>query len=471
VKLVQKPLYFIFFFLFLVGCNNQPLTSTLLVSGLASSDQTITPGIGTGDDSGTLDIHPDNQDVSAMVEDTDKVEVSGSCNDLNRKKNRIIVEAFSGENENDTPYISNAISDFCQQTTLWGGVTPSTGNGTPIGAECFWVTKGIGIVEDANIPLSRKSYPQCHNGRFSFAVRLGGVLQNPAPNGSRYLIRFKIRTLEGQIAESTWSRVYVTRKLAVPSIDFIEENDNLYYCSLSMSPARFNQNILYTLTRAQQGASTVANFNLYTNQNSLITTAGNSTYSYSDDTTRASNIISGVTYTYTLTSTESTIYSGGFSYSPALTQTSEAKTCSVAKPSIEQPYQPTNVPIGSVVGCVAPNCPTGPTCYLRFASTRLINPGINSGKVTVRWAYSTSPGWTGVNSDYNGAIPGANGSGATIFQSTCGNNGACIANALAGDNLGANTSYYFAAQEIDVLNPGLRGKWSNEIECKPPSPQ
>jgi hypothetical protein len=464
VKLVQKPLYFIFAFLFFAGCNNQPLTSTLLVSSQSSSSDLTLPVSG-GDDDGQLDIRADNQDVSAMVEDTDKIEISGSCNDLNRKKNRIIVEVFSGENENDTPYISNAISDFCQQTTAAG-----TGNGTAVGSECFWVTKGVGIIEDANIPLSRKSYPQCHNGRFSFAVRLGGVLQNPAPNGSRYVVRFKIRTLEGQIAESIWSRVYVTRKLTVPSIDQIEENDNLYFCSLSMSPARFNPNILYTLTRAQQGASTIPPLPIFTLLNSSVTTSGNSTYSYSDDTTRATNIISGVTYTYTLTSTEATTYAPGFSYSPALTQTSDPKTCTVAKPVIEQPYAPTNVTIGSVPGCTRPNCPTGPTCYLRFSSLRLVNPGINNGKVAVRWAYSTSTGWTGVNSDYNGAIPGANGSGAQIFQSTCGSNGACIANALDGDNLGANTSYYFAAQEVDVNNPGLRGKWSNEIECKPPSP-
>jgi len=259
----------------------------------------------------------------------------------------------------------------------------------------------------------------------------------------------------------------------------MEENDNLYFCSLSMSPARFNQNILYTLSRSQQGATSLPAFNLYTNQNSLITTPGNSTYSYSDDTTRASNIISGVTYTYTLTSTESTIYAGGFAYSPALTQTSSPQTCTVAKPTIEMPPNtpPTNVPVGSIAGCVGAACPSGPTCYIRYVQTRLINPGINNNKTTVRWAFSTSPGWTG-NSDYNGAIPGANPSGAIVKQATqctngiCGpcTNASCIPSELAGDGLVANQSYYFAAQEVDVMNPGLLGKWSNEVECRPPSP-
>jgi len=474
VKLIAKNLYFIAFFILSVGCNNQQFTSTLLVGSQSTSTDTTLPG--GSDEDGQLDIRADNQDVSAMIEDTDRIEISGTCNDLNRKKNRIIVEAFSGENENDTPYVSNAISDFCQQTTVLSG-SPSTGNGIRLGDECFWVTKGLGIVEDALIPASRKSYPQCFNGRFSFAVRLGAAMQNPAPNGSRYLIRFKLRTLEGVIGESQWSRVYVTRKLSVPSIDTVEQNDNLYFCSLNMSPARFNTKILYDLTRTQVGTLPYGGtIPLLTATSSTTITPGNSAYSYSDDISKGhGGMIAGVTYTYTLKATESTPYYDGFAYSnpgPYI-QTSETKSCTIANPLIEMTVNPTNVPIGSVPGCTPPACPSGPTCYLKLSGARLFNPGINTGQVTVRWAYSTTPGWTNAAKDYVpnfpiNVFPGTvSGTGVAVRQSACGGLAGCTASAAIGDVLGSGQTYYFAAQERDTATGGT-GKWSNELECQIP---
>jgi hypothetical protein len=468
VKLIAKNLYFIVLSIFFVGCTNQQFTSTLLVGSQSASTDTTIPG-GSEED-GQLDIRADNQDVSAMIEDTDRIEISGTCNDLNRKKNRIIVEAFSGENENDTPYVSNAISDFCQQTTVLSG-NPSTGNGIRLGEECFWVTKGLGIVEDSTIPASRKSYPQCFNGRFSFAVRLGAAMQNPAPNGSRYLIRFKLRTLEGVIGESQWSRVYVTRKLSVPSIDSIEQNDNLYFCSLNMSPARFNRTIFYELNRTQVGSQvyggTIPLFPANTSSTTI--TPGNSAYSYSDDITKGhGGMLAGVTYSYTLTAREGTPYFDGFVYNnpgPYI-QTSETKSCTIANPLIEMTVNPTNVPIGSAPGA------SGPTCYLKLSGARLFNPGINSNQVTVRWAYSTVPGWTGPAKDFVpnaplNTFPGSTLAGATVRQSACGGGAGCTASAAIGDVLGSGQTYYFAAQERDTATGGT-GKWSNEMECQIP---
>lgn len=441
------------FFLF-SACTQPIANTTLLVSGSnSSSDTTSTTPT---EESGQLEIRADVPDMSAPVEDTEKVEISGSCNDLNRKKNRIIVEVFSGENENDTPYISNAISDYCQQSTVLSG-NPSTGNGTVIGDKCFWVTNGIGIVEDPNIPTVQKSFPQCHNGRFGFAIRLGGVLTTPAPSGSRYLVRFKLRSLEGQISESTWNYVNITRRLSTPAIDSIVADSNQYFCSLQMSPARFNQNILYSLTRTQTGANTVASVPIFTNLSSAIITSGASAYSYSNDSTTATKIISGATYTYTLSSLENTVYSGGFVYAPSLTATSSPLTCTMPNPAIEQPFAPTNVPIGSGG--------TGATCYLRFSSSRLVNPGILNGTVGVRWGYSTQAGWTSPTSN-NDIVP----SPSVAVSNACTNSVCTSTEAL--DGLAANVTYYFAAQEIDLTIAGgpLRGKWSNEIACKPPSP-
>ncbi|MGZ3725079.1 MAG: hypothetical protein ACXWQQ_04735 [Pseudobdellovibrio sp.] len=441
-------------FFFFAACTAPVGTTTLLVSGSSatSSDGTIVPP--TTDD-GVLSIQADNQDLSATIDDTDKVEVSGSCVDLDRRKNRIIVEVFPGEDENQAPYISNAISDYCQQSGTIGGI-PSTGNGTNIGDICFWVTNGIGVIEDPNIPSVQKSFPQCHNGRFGFAVRLGGVLTQPSPSGSRYTIRFKIRTQEGEISESTWSRAYVTRKMNAPSIDSITADSSHFFCSLQMSPARFNQNILYSLSRGQTGVAAVPDVPIFTNLSSAIITSGNSAYSYSNDSTTATKIISGVTYTYTLSNLENTVYSGGFAYSPALTETSAPMTCTIPPPPIEAPFAPTNVPVASGG--------TGPTCYLKFTTdtTHNVNPGIFNGSVGVRWAYSTTAGWTGPGSD-NDTVPG-NG----VLVSTC-NSSVCTSSQVT-DALQAGVTYYFAAQEFDQTLVPLRGKWSNEVACKPPSP-
>ena len=144
----MKQLHVIAFILavFLLSACSQTLTTgSLLVSSGSGTSSDNTSGDGDGeiiDPNASPELTVVNSNLSANLEDTDKVEISGTCNDLNRKKNRILVEVFGGENLTDNPYISNAISDRCLAAN---GVV--TGNGTAVGDNCIWVSKGAGLVE------------------------------------------------------------------------------------------------------------------------------------------------------------------------------------------------------------------------------------------------------------------------------------------------------------------------------------
>ncbi len=54
--------------------------------------------------------------MTSFTDATDTVEIVGSCKDVNRKNNRIIVKVYAGENTSATPYIDNDIADECQAT-------------------------------------------------------------------------------------------------------------------------------------------------------------------------------------------------------------------------------------------------------------------------------------------------------------------------------------------------------------------
>ncbi len=451
-------------FLFLAACGSPVGTTSLLTSGSSST----TPSTTTGEESGELEIRAENQELTVNIEDNDKVEITGSCSDLNRKKNRIIVEVFSGEGdaENGNPYISNSISDKCLPA-----VGTFTGNGTLVGEPCFWVTKGVGLIEELGLPTQRP-FPQCHNGRFGFAVRLGAVMTAPAPTGSRYTVRFKIRTQEGIISESPWSRAFVTRKLSIPVIEDVKANQNEYSCTLEMSPARFNQNITYDLSRVQTGTVVSGTGTVSTTTLALFggrissanITPGTSAYSFvSNPSTTLHPVIAGMSYVYTLNSLEATSYlAGGFSYTLPLQESfTSPKTCVINPQSIELTpgIPPQNVPIG--IGG------TGPTCFLRFLnaglpSARPENPQLGS-TVELDWGFSTLANWTGPNKDVAppGIIGQANGQ-------TC--SGATFCNATqVNSSLVANTTYYFAVRER-VIGSNQQGKWSQEVACTTPAP-
>jgi hypothetical protein len=407
---------------FSYGCSQPVGTSTSLLTSESSNPDDDDTSTDTGSSDGQLDMLPESEELTVNIDDSDRVEITGKCVDLDRRKNRILVEVFAGEDETATPYISNSISDFCQTSDA----------GIPIGQSCFWVTKGIGIVEPA--PVNR-SFPQCHNGEFGFSVRLGKALLVAGNPNQKYTVRMKLRTLDGILADSTWKRVLVTRGLNNPSIDKVSANDLAYTCTIESSPARFNPLIGYSMARQATDRSGViaAAGTVFVNEYSDDLVTGLNVYNYLDG-----RKIAGVTYTYTLTAEDQTGWAPGYVL-PRPTAVSNSLTCSIAKPQIFMSSEPTNAPAG-----------TGPTCYLAPSGAR----ANNGAGVSKQWGYALTAGWTGANSDTAGGGAGV--------PPGCGNSPNCTAVGLA-----AGVQYYFAYREIDTIL-GLTGKWSNEVACTPP---
>lgn len=430
MKLNHISALLIAMFLF-IGCSKQPIGNSLLSS--AKSGDLPDDSTTTSDD-GELDIQPDNSAITVYVDNSDKVEITGNCKDLDRKKNRIIVEVFAGDDETFDPYISNSVSDLCQN------VTNDAGLFAPL-AKCFWVTKGIGLIEDANLPTQR-SFPQCHGGRFGFSVKLGKILV-PAIAGpnTKYTVRFKLRTLDGILSDSTYSRVSVARELNTPVIDSATYSvaATTLQCNVKTSPARFNFGVLHALTRTiTDAAGTVGPpLTIYSNISTILIADGSSVFSWNDTPNGTTNIIlQGATYNYTLTSTET-----NFSYiltPPTPTAASNPLTC---KNSLGQGFTDT------LRLSPTPPAPLAGTCYMQLLSRA--NPNW-PGAVAYEWAYNTTSNWVGADSSAQGAgIP-----------ATCGNVTACTQAGLA-----AGTTYYFAVRET---SGGFVSKWSDVFSCRPP---
>lgn len=415
--------------LFIAGCS-QPVAQSLLTSEKENSNLDSEQDTTSIPDNSFLDVQPDNTDVVVNIDNSDRVEITGNCKDLDRRKNQIIVEAFAGEDETVAPYVSNELSDLCVNTSA----------GLLLTDKCFWSTKGVGMVQDVGLP-SERTFPQCHNGRFGFSVRLGKILVNPVPAqpNLKYLIRFKLRTLEGLLADSAFARVRVTRGLDIPIVKAPVFDSGLFRCRIEASPARFNFNILYRLNRTVTDAiqTNALSTDLYVNSDTSVITDGLSVFSFNDlNVFNTHFILPGVDYNYTLNSTESQ-----FNYAltpPTPTAASGVAVCRVPQILLTQTQAPQ----------------AGGTCHFGF--TVGLNPMWPAGGVSYEWGFSsTDPNWIGPNA--NTAV--------APLPATCnlagGNAPTCSQNGLAG-----NQNHFFAvrARSID----GQVGKWSNVSTCRPP---
>ena len=420
MKLTRISLLFITL-IFIFSCSPSPIAKSLL-SNPSTTTTTEVPASNDGD----LEIVPDNTNLSVNIDTSDRAEVTGTCKDLDRRKNRILVEVFAGDpNTGITPYISNALSDKCQ----------TTASGLPITDKCFFVTKGLGLVEDLGLP-SERSFPQCHNGRFGFSVKLGKAIETATVGTfDKYVIRIKLRTTDGILSDSVVSEVNVDRNIATPVIDSLIADQDNFSCNLKMSVARFNPFIQYTLNRTYTDAvsSDVTQAPLFSGKTTASIIDNDSVFSWKDDNfafthvpSSVRGVIAGVSYTYTLTATDTS-----FVYINAPTKTSTPVTCTMDRPTI--------LPNGN---------PTAGTCYL-FMSGK-VRAGVES-----EWAVSTIPAWTGPNGDCLANSPPFASCTPAFLPTGCTQTG-----------LATGVTYYFAVRDSNPVT-GQKGRWSNIVSCRP----
>ncbi len=405
--------------------------TSLLVSGSASCT-TNDPLCSTLPDTSTegeLAIQADTVPAVNM-DKSDVVEITGTCVDLGRKKNRILVEVFAGDlDESVDPYISNGITSNCYHIN-GGGITTSSGISSS--DKCFWVTKGVGLTEDAGLP-SQKDFPQCHNGQFGFAIKLGKILNDTSsPLGTNYLVRYKLRTDDGIVSDSAWTRTPISRQLTPPKITSTLPKPANFSCQLAMDISRFNPFLTYSLTRDYKllggGATAPTAIPSYTSVNSLTSIS----YSYEDF-----NLVDGVTYNYNL-SVDETQYAP---YAPLLTpMVSIATPCKTLPPPI-------------VSSNIVP--PTG-SCLFYLANYNF------DPSVKYEIGFSDVDGWSKKPQPYV-FTPTACSSGS--LSSTCTRSG-----------LISGKKFYFAVRSYrdqngnstpDILSEEV-GEWSHELNCIPP---
>lgn len=457
-------------------------------------------------DSGALEISVNSSVASLLVDDGEMFEVTGSCKDLGRKNNRILVQVFAGEDDSSDPYIDNSISDKCINSTNTlrsgletvlispkslaigtgqaftftadggtapytysvilgaGTVDPNTGLYTSSGVttgtdviqvidatgtvsrsivtvasgittpittvdnkKCLTVTQGVGRVEDAGL-VNEKTFPQCHNGKFGFSVRLGKVLVNPTvglPN-LKYFVRYKLRTDEGSIADSPWGTLAIERNLKTPLISSAANVHASQKCTVKTAAARFNHGVFYTLNRTFTDilSTNAGSTNLYTNANTLGVLPGSSVFEWDDI-----GLTDGVTYNYTLSSTDANF---GYSVLPNLSSTVVSCKTKRIHAKISQ---------GSVGG----------TCYLALQDAgtaeqiTTFNP-----YVTYEWGYNTTAGWIGTEGKANSGYATA----------SCGNSAVCTQSGLS-----AGTTYFFALRAKNLVR-GEIGIWSPVVACQ-----
>ena len=221
------------------GCKVQSSQQTLLTDGagcttIEGCDSNNIPTSITGD----LSLEVPSATLVQNLEKSDLVEISGSCTDLGRKNNRIIVQVYNRDDNFGSllPYIDNSISPLCQDVATNTAVDNTPVTGLVTGEQCFFVSQGSGIAD------STQMYPQCINGKFSFSVRVGNVTRVLGIK-KKYLVRMKLRTLDGALQESGWLDVPVERGLSVPEFS-VNPDSAAFSCNIVTDIFKFDHTII-----------------------------------------------------------------------------------------------------------------------------------------------------------------------------------------------------------------------------------
>jgi len=255
--MIYKGLFALFFVLTFSGCSNQ-MTSTLLTSykgctGTACSNSSSL----SGEISLSLD-DPSGYSYGTPSETTDLVEIAGSCQDLNIRNNRILVQVFDSELSTGVPYIDNSRDVYCDDVVNTKEYRSVVSGGVTVKQQCFFVSNGVGLA-DENGAL----YPQCFNGRFAFKVRVGRVVRKDPyiADGSDnnpvvpYTVRMKIRAVDNVPLESSWVTIPVSRYVSSPKVDATASSTTMRI-ELNVYPAKF-RDIRYSISYSWAGPTHV----------------------------------------------------------------------------------------------------------------------------------------------------------------------------------------------------------------------
>ena len=252
----------VFLYFFLLSCTPSAQNSLLSSnsgssnSGSSNNQTSITGQPAIIPDGITV---PGGKVLAAGIENGDLLEISGECRDLGNKKNIILFQIFENTSENGFPLIDNAIDWKCQASTATTEL--SSGNET-----CFVASQGLGVVEKKDPPEITPQYPQCHNGRFSFFVRLGRAMRNDPLSSDfndatnprvNYLLRLKLRLINDNapVMDSDWVKVTINRVVGKPSAKVTLVAQTM---KIEADVAKFS-NIKYNAFYSASGASYYAN--------------------------------------------------------------------------------------------------------------------------------------------------------------------------------------------------------------------
>lgn len=458
------------------GCTN-PMTSTLLSSYQSCKEDcpTSTPGTISGE----LAIRPEEGEIYLSPEGSDLVEITGSCSDLGRKSNRILVQVYEGEDDARTPIIDNSIDVNCQDNISTSSLVSS--------GACLLISQGIGIADTGQ---STSQYPQCFNGRFSFQLRMGRIIRKDTFANDRsdetnpkvrYLVKMKLRTTDSITSDSAAATLVVNRSLPVPVVTPVLNRDN-DRCELSLNPSKF-RDIRYSLFTTWTGPSWAASGSMtntvsgpiYVDKQPTFPPVGDGTgvekfYHFGEPLNSSLGLLPGVTYTYR-------VQAGDYSFrnvsNPTLTDyevqfgnTAAAVERSVMSPTYSCVVSPAYVAnrTEQVQGAGTPN-----TCTLQLGGYNLRTSGGISYKI--EWRVSTSPNWMVTTPNSGFLISDCNGG------STCSVHGdTATASATTYINasgvavpFSARTPYYFSARHYvdsntnNQFDPGIdqiAGDWS-----------
>ncbi len=376
----------------LYGCTGAMNAKSLLSENTPCTENCSTSTPGTI--SGELAILPDEGEIFASPESSDLVEITGSCKDLGRKENRILVQVYEGENDAVMPIIDNSIGVNCQEdittTSLRGGTT------------CLLISQGIGLADSGS---STSQFPQCFNGRFSFQLRMGRIIRRDLVTNDnsddtnpkvRYLVKLKLRTTDGVTADSGATTMYVNRALATPTFSVTPNKDN-DRCEINFNPSKF-RDIKYSLYTTWTGPNYAASGTMtntvsgpvYVDKSPTFPPLGDGTtvekfYHFGEPLGATIGLMPGVTYTYRMQTTD---VSYKYTSNPAITD--YENLFGAGKNELS--------PMSGDVSCIlapayvrdrteqngGPGTPN--SCFLQLA-------GYNTRAYSIEWRVSTSPNW------------------------------------------------------------------------------